>query len=296
MRHASRKIAGFSVALLGLTGCYEDLITLDDDEEPGGVIIPGVVTTIEGAVAKGYAYCDVIAREPVGTALSETAFRPAGIVVGQNNQVNAPIPQPTAADVAFTLTVEDYVGPIVIEATNCTYEDETTALETNLSMLRTVINIPEQGGSLNIVITPITEIAYNVAVARADGVQQGITSGGVEAAQRLVTNAFTADGQFDPMTTLPAIASMEGAAEAADDAMFHGLVLASLSGVGTILDELYDGLSDDLSSVGLREFYGAIEEGAVIFDESGRNQADRTALSVWEEVTAAALNPEDDES
>ena len=284
--------AGVGIALIALTGCFETVLDFEDTEEPGGVVVEGVSTTITGAVAKGYAYCDVIAREPVGTALSEVSFRPAGVVVGQNNRVqDEPIPQPTAEDVAFSLTIENYVGPIVIEATNCTYEDETTAFEFNVSLLRTVFDIPGGGGEFELVISPMTEIAYNVAVARGNGLQQGITSDGVESAYRLVRNAFSADGQFDPMTTLPAISSMESSADADEAAVFHGLLLAAFSGLGVNIVEVYDTLSTDLSTDSLRTFYGALEEGAIIFDQSERNATGRMAQEAVQLATAAALNP-----
>lgn len=284
-----------SLGAFGLAGCYEELVDLTDEDEPGGAFVEGVSTTISGVVAKGFAYCDVIVREPVGTALSETAFRPAGVVVGQNFAVGqTPVPQPTADDVRFTLTVEGYVGPAIVEATNCSYEDELTALRFDIAMLRAPIVIPEEGGTLTAHVTPLTEMAYQVAVARADGVPQGITRSGIDAAYRLVTNGFAAGGAFDPLRTQPAVATLDTAADAGEDEVFYGLVLAAFSGALETTDfgELTTSLAEDLSAEGLRAFYGAFEAGAQAFDASQRNRAPRSASSVIAEVTGSALNPD----
>ncbi|NNU15578.1 hypothetical protein HK107_04500 [Parvularcula sp. ZS-1/3] len=289
-----RNAAGIGAMMIGLTGCYEDLFEFDglsDEGTPGGEVVPGVSATIDGVVVKGFAYCDVIARDPQGTALSDTSFKPAGIVVGQDNAFNEVIPQPTAADVAFTLTIEDYVGPVIVEATDCTYEDETTSFAAEIPMLRAVINIPEAGGNLDLSVTPLTEAAYHIAVARADGVVQGMTSGGVDAAYRLVTNAFAAGDAFDPMTTVPAVASLDTSAGATEGEIFYGLVLAAFSGAADRRDELFTGLADDLTSEGLRNYYEILQGGAATFDASQRNRTGRAASEVIGEVVEAALGP-----
>ncbi|GGY36152.1 hypothetical protein [Parvularcula lutaonensis] len=278
-----------AVALLGLTGCYEDLL----DDEPGGEYIPGVSTTVTGVVAKGFAYCDVVIREPVGTALTDISYRPAGVVVGQNFSTNGnPVPQPTAADVRFTLTVNDYVGPAIIEASNCSYEDETTGDRYDVPLLRAPIDIPQTGGQMTVSVTPLSEMAFNVALARAGGVVQNISSRGVESGYRLVADAFSAGGQFDPMTTVPAIATLDSSANAAADEVFFGLVLAAFSGATSQLDQLYVALSDDLSAQGLRDFYDMVEQGAATFDQSGRNRTGQDAADVIAQARATALNPD----
>lgn len=289
IRHA----AGAGVILFGLTGCYEALVERALDEAPDGEYVEGVSTTVTGVVAKGFAYCDVVIREPVGTALSDFSYRPAGIVVGQNFSTNGqPVPQPTAADVRFTLTVDGYTGPAVVEATDCAYEDETTGNRYDLPMLRAPIVIPAEGGAVSVSVTPLSEMAFNVALARAGGVAQGISTTGIEAGYRLIADAFTAGGQFDPQTTVPAIATLDSSAQASDAEVFFGLVLASFSGASDQLDTLVTSLANDISSEGLRQFYNAVEDGALTFDAADRNRTNRTAASVIAEVKAAALNPD----
>lgn len=279
-------------AALGLTGCYEELVDLVDDGAPGGMVVEGVTTTITGVPVKGFAYCDVVVREPVGTVLSEFSYRPAGVVVGQPVDGGPAVPQPTEADVRFTLTVRDYVGAAVIEATNCSYEDETTALRFDLAIMRAPIVIPEEGGTLSVAITPLTEIAYAVAVERGGGLPQGISVSGIEASYRLVRNGLAAGNLFDPLTTIPAVATFDSSADASDAAVQYGLILAAFSGAIANWETLISTFSDDFSTGGLRDFYAILEEGAAAFDQSGRNRTGRPAAAVVATVTEAAINTE----
>ncbi|HJV36670.1 MAG TPA: hypothetical protein VJ604_16480, partial [Geomonas sp.] len=71
----------------------------------------------------------------------------------------------------YTVTVQNYQGPVVIEATG-SYVDEATSATTTIpasAPLRAGSMVSGDGSSIKIAVTPLTELAYRQAVAAAAG-------------------------------------------------------------------------------------------------------------------------------
>jgi len=64
-----RSASAAPLLLLGLSACFE---LSSDDEDFVPIDAAGVEATVSFDLAKGFAYCDVIVRQPDGTAISET--------------------------------------------------------------------------------------------------------------------------------------------------------------------------------------------------------------------------------
>jgi hypothetical protein len=130
----------------------------------------------------------------------------------------------TDGDGTFTIDLGSYTGAVIIEVTDGTYTDEATNTPVDMNtsglMLRTALT--DVSGNVTAQVTPLTEIALQVAEASSGG----LSDSNINSANALVSNLI---GGADILTTVPtdvlsSSADLDSLAE-----QKYGLALASIS-------------------------------------------------------------------
>lgn len=96
------------------------------------------------------------------------------------------------------INLGDYSGPVLFQATGGTYVNEADGRTVNLlSPLNSILpNAPGGNVAIEVAVTPLTEVAYQIASASAGG----LTSANIQAAIAMVQNNF---GVPDIVNTMP---------------------------------------------------------------------------------------------
>lgn len=155
----------------------------------GGSTVGGTSTTLSGAVVKG----------PVDGA-QVCAYALAGNTKGALLGACAT----TDTDGNYTLNLPVGSGPLWLQASGGTYIDEATSLSTLLSAggpLSTLITA--NGGTVNAMLTPLTTLALNSAVATVGG-SGTLNAAAFSAAETQLLSTFNLPASLDINGTLPA--------------------------------------------------------------------------------------------
>lgn len=115
-----------------------------------------------------------------------------------------------SATSSFTLNVGDYVGDVLLEINNATYDDEANPNDNVIGTpltgpMRSLIHIASVGDTVNVAITPLTEAALRMA----GGTLNNAT---VQAAVDQLESLLQTGSSLDLRTTLPLAQSPEGMA------------------------------------------------------------------------------------
>ena len=177
---------------------------------PGPATISG--QAVKGPIAGGTVTAYAIAAGAPGNALDSTI---------------------TDADGNYSLTIEGYSGPMLLEITGGSFIDEATGAAIDLpatpgSGLRAVIG-SVAGGNLEVQITPLTTLA----AARAAQMSGGLTTAGIDAANQQLGAYF---GGIDLLATSPIDPTVDASAAGALQAEIdYGLILGGLSQLAELL-------------------------------------------------------------
>ncbi len=179
-----------SMAVVGCGG-GDDAVT---PPPPGGGVTPPAAasTTITGAVVKG----PVAAAQVCGYTVAANA---RGTALGSCTTSN------TSGN--YTLTLPAGSGPLWIEAIGGTYTDETTGAPTSLaagSALRSIVTA--NGANVSAMLTPLTSLALNAAVA-AVGSSGTLDAAAFSAAATQLLSTFNLDRALNISTTVPTFGS-----------------------------------------------------------------------------------------
>ncbi|MBT0662854.1 hypothetical protein KI809_00945 [Geobacter pelophilus] len=142
-------------------------------------------TIISGTVAKGGFTSGVVKSYFVSGATKGTLYKSA----------------PLSTSGSYTLNMEGTSGIVLLEASG-TYIDESTNTQRTISdtaPLRAVLYLGGPSGTLNVAITPLTELAVLNAYSRSTLSPPALSQATVEAANTLVSDIFT----FDIQATQP---------------------------------------------------------------------------------------------
>lgn len=164
----------------------------------------------------------------------------------QNNVRGAELARTgSTVDGSYSLTLSDYVGPVVLRVQSGSYVDEATTQSTSLSTSMNSVTIVN--GNTVAHVTPLTEIAYRLT-------DSAISTETVNNANATVQAAFFGDeSNVNILTTEPV---NTGEAAATGPAADYGLMLAAISqiqanrsnlGVNSSLRNLIDDFEADLS-------------------------------------------------
>ena len=153
----------------------------------------------------------------------------------------------TDGDGNYSLPI-DYSGPVLVEVTSGTYEDEATGesveIETTLRAAMASVS-----GDVSIAVTPLTEIA--VRTAEAGG---GLSADKIEDANELLSQMLGSNG--DILSTMPADPRSDTAfANATAEEQNYSLLLSSISQMaadgGQDVADILDTIEDDLQDLKL---------------------------------------------
>ncbi|MEJ2653058.1 MAG: fibronectin type III domain-containing protein [Gammaproteobacteria bacterium] len=176
----------------------------------------------KGPVADGTATAYAIANGAIGSALGTAT---------------------TNADGAYSISIENHTGPVLIEVTGGTYIDEATGDTLALpnapgNGLTAAVESVTAGQTLNIQVTAVTTQATDLARCRPGG----LTADNIRVANEQIGQFF---GGLDIINTRPINPLLPNAAASASQAAIdYGLILAGLSQQAEAL-----GLSDPMSVV-----------------------------------------------
>jgi hypothetical protein len=120
----------------------------------------------------------------------------------------------------FTISIGNYVGPVLVEANGGSYIDELSGTAVNLdSTLRAVV--PNALGTSTVVVTALTEAAVQNALTD----QGGLTLGNVFAENQRVQQEFG----FDATKTVPQVATDSGVTNATPEVRAYSAYIAGVS-------------------------------------------------------------------
>jgi hypothetical protein len=132
----------------------------------------------------------------------------------------------------YTATVSDFIGVYLVEISGGAYIDEATGTTQTIpedAPLRAASAIEASGPTtITTVVTPLTEIATQVAQQKTGG----LTSSNVSAGNTEVGTLFfgdNADAAQRLLTTTPADLTQESAATASEDARLMGMLVSAIS-------------------------------------------------------------------
>ena len=132
----------------------------------------------------------------------------------------------------YTATVSDFIGVYLVEISGGAYIDEATGTTQTIpedAPLRAASAIEASGPTtITTVVTPLTEIATQVAQQKTGG----LTSSNVSAGNTEVGTLFfgdNADAAQRLLTTTPADLTQESAATAGEDARLMGMLVSAIS-------------------------------------------------------------------
>ena len=209
------------VTIMIFTGCGDDSSQTSSESTISGVATKGPIDN--GSVA---AYSIDSSGQKVTPALA------TGI---------------TDEDGYYSLPI-DYSGPVLVEVTSGTYEDEATgdivAIETTLRAAMASVS-----GYVSIAVTPLTEVAVRTAEAGGE-----LSADKIEDANELLSQMLGSDG--DILSTMPADPRSAAAfANATAEEQNYSLLLSSISqmasdGVQDVADIL-DTVEEDLQDLKL---------------------------------------------
>lgn len=114
-----------------------------------------------------------------------------------------------------------YTGPVLFVATGGSYVDEATGATVTLSLPLDSMLSNATGGAVEVAVTPLTELAYQIAIASAGG----LTSANIQAAITPVQDNF---GVADIIHTMP-VDALNVPANATAAQKTYALALATLS-------------------------------------------------------------------
>jgi hypothetical protein len=142
MRHWLSFLAACSAALL-IAACG------------GSDSTPAASTSVSGSVVKGPVDGATVRFYAVNAAGAK------GALLGTTT---------TGAGGSYNITLADYAGAVLVEATGGTYTDEATGTTKPLSETMSVmLTSGTEGGSISGVVTPLTTIAYSLALNGGSG-------------------------------------------------------------------------------------------------------------------------------
>ena len=233
----------------------------DTPPPPPPPVTQGPILTLDGIVFKGPAACSVDVFDGSGQSISSGSS-----ASGSNG--------------AFTLFVADFTGPAFIEATNCTYTNETTSETETSAAFVAGVNIPalNEDATLTVALTPFTSAAVSDAEITA-GSRGAITVNQIQAANSQFS-AMTGASGLDIVTTIPALAT-ERNQSAGDAEEAYGLLLAAMSGAGNLTEAtslISEGLASAANTSAQEAAFDRLLDGAVAFERSGRNRLDRSSV------------------
>ena len=154
----------------------------------------------------------------------------------------------TDSDGAFSLEIDNYDGPVLLEVTGGKYIDEATGYETDLiGILRA--SLPSLSGNVKVAITPLTEIA--VRMAEAGG---GFDPVKIQDANELISQLISAN----IISILPADSSNASKFSGASvDERNYALLLAAISQMskssGQDLATIIKAIEDDMKDLELNQ-------------------------------------------
>jgi hypothetical protein len=176
----------------------DDTDDTDDNNTPASITISGIASKglISGGTVNIYTITDAGEK---GSLLGSTT---------------------TASDGTYSYAVTGYTGPVLVEITGGTYVDEATGATLHLGVILRAA-LPSVSGNVSVAVTPLTEIA--VQMAEAGG---GFDATKIQNANDLISQLIGAD----IISTLPANgndSAIFGSASA--DAKNYALLLAAIS-------------------------------------------------------------------
>jgi hypothetical protein len=234
----------------------------------GGVDVPSPTTqgTVSGTVVKG----------PVSGATVK-AFAVVAGAMGPQLAVAT-----TDAQGAFTMSMGDYAGPVMLQMNGGTYTDEASGVGMGMAvgdvMTAVLSTMPAGSTVTGIRITPLTAMAQTMALHMAGG----LTPANISASNTAVGNYFMVD---DILHVVPMNPLVTGSGTGVSQAtMNYGMVLAAMSQsaknagmpassafVTAMMDDASDGLMDGMASghqIGMR---GSMMSGGMMQPDAGRN-------------------------
>jgi hypothetical protein len=205
----------------------------------GGTPTPPTAGSVSGAVVKG----------PVSGAAVAAFAITDGTMGGQVGGGT------TDSMGTFRISIGDYAGPLMLQASGGTYTDEATgtvmAMQTGDVMASAIPSVAAGAATTGIQITPLTSMAH----ARVHHMAGGITAANISAANNAIGAYFSVN---DILTTVPMNPTVTGSgAGASQDARNYGMANAAMSqyalslgmphssGIVTaMMDDASDGLLD----------------------------------------------------
>jgi hypothetical protein len=193
----------------------------------------------------------------------------------------------TNGDGTFSIDLGNYNGAVIIEVTGGTYTDEATNapvdMNTNGLMLRTALT--NVSGNVTAQVTPLTEIAFQVAEASSGGLSD---SNNIDSANALVSNLI---GGADILTTVPTDVLCSGADLESLAEQKYGLALASISQLaqnrGINISTAINDIATDLTDNKMLDTTGSLVENLLkaLTDFAGGTNNQASPQSV-EQLTA----------
>jgi hypothetical protein len=229
----------------------------DGAEPTASGAISGTVTKgpVSGATVTAFAITNGAKGQLVGTATSDSQG-------------------------AFMLSVADYSGPVMLQATGGTYVDEATGTSMSIAapdVLSAVLTTMSAGSVITgIQVTPITSMAQSMALHMTGG----MTDANIAAANTAVGNYFMVN---DILHTMPMNPLAPGSGSTATQAtMNYGMVLAAMSQyartvgmtmsstfVTAMTDDASDGVMDGKSAGTPISMGGGMMGGTMMQTEAG---------------------------
>lgn len=180
----------------------------------------------------------------------------------------------------YISSLADFAGNVLVELAGGTYEDEATGDPKNNTILRALV--PDASGSISVMVTPFTEIAYRLWLAK--GGELTISQANAIAAN--VAGVANILGTDPVLVTDP-----EKAAAALQSQIEYGLAAAMLSqyaednslsmdaAIQSIVDDLLDGMLDSTGSnllTALETFLSDTEKNQSGIEGTGQTIIDET--------------------
>ena len=211
---------------------------------------------VNGIVVAGLAECDVTLQDLDGREVTRDT---------DGSEVTG----------VYALNVPAQDGVFILSAINCNYEDELTGDIITNGAFRAglVLEAGENDISVRKNISPISEMSLRSAIQRA-GAQDSITASiMMEETERF--SRFFGGENFDPVTTIPIIATDADSNRTDSAGENFGLVLAAISGAGNVETVMSNFIAqlDRNTMDASEESFGLILEGALAFENSGRSAA-----------------------
>lgn len=196
-------LAVAAAAVLLSAGCGGGGSDTTGDGAPGSTTLSGNVVKgpVAGATVKGYA----VAGGARGAQLASVMTDSGG---------------------AFTMSLGNYAGPVMVQISGGSYTDEATGVPMAMGpgdMMTAVVPSIMGGGSATVAVTPLTAMAQTMAQHMTGGMNEA----NIAAANGAVGNYFMV---HDILRTQPVNPLVSGsAAGATQDMMNYGMTLAAMS-------------------------------------------------------------------